>query len=169
MVDGINGVSGIQGTSGVVRVKGNQPSGKTKNIPMTEASKLSPEQKEAIGNLKNLVKDGHVKYIDSNILEDVFNFILDKKSGDFIRITDFADPKDYKGGLTFGKAKSILKLNLPPGSLKNNMTTRGGGDFDKYLVPKNGEGIYYLDIFLDDLREATGLSNEEIKAICEEK
>ena len=166
MVDGINGVSGMQGTSGVSRTSGPQKSGKAKNIPMVDVSKLTPEQKEAVENLKKLVKAGHVEYNDTGVLEDILNFVIDKKSGDYIRLVDFADPQKQKS-MTFGAAKGFLKLNLPPGSLRCNMTTRGGGDFDRYLVPKTGDGKYYLDIFVDDLEEATGLTKAEIKNICE--
>lgn len=162
MVESVNGVSSVQASAGVTKSSAAQKSEKPKNVPMIDVSKLTPEQKQAVENLKKQIAAGHVEYNDTNILEDILNFVIDKKSGDYIRITNFADPNQK---LTFGDAKRILKLNLPPGSLKCNKTERGGGNFDLYNVPKSG-GQYYLDIFIDDLEEGTGLSKQEIRQLC---
>lgn len=164
MVESVNGLSNVSattGTSGVEQAK------KTvvKNINLVNLDKLTPEQKSAIENLKKQIAAGNVEYVDTNILEDILSYFIDDKSGDFIRISNFADASKP---LTLGDAKRILKLNLPPGSLKHNKTERGGGDFDKYSVPKSN-GQYYLDIFIDDLEEALGLSKEDIKKLCENK
>ncbi len=165
MVESVNGVSSVQASAGVTKSSAAQKSEKPKNVPMIDVSKLTPEQKQAVENLKKQIAAGHVEYNDTNILEDILNFVIDKKSGDYIRISNFADPKEK---LTFGEAKHVLKLNLPPGSLRCNKTERGGGNFDLYNVPK-ACGQYYLDIFIDDLEEATGLTRDEIKQLCEAK
>ncbi len=165
MVESVNKVSAanyVAPAAKTERTSKNQPN---KNIQMVDTGNLTPKQKEAVENLKKQIAAGNVEYIDTNFLEDILNYVIDDKSGDFIRISNFADPKKP---LTFGEAKFILKLNLPPGSLKNNKTERGGGNFDKYDVPKYG-GQYYLDIFIDDLTEATGLSKQDIKKLCGEK
>ena len=164
MVESVNGTSQAGKPNQVTSI-GKAQQVKTKNIPIVDTSKLTQEQKSAVENLKKQISAGHVEYVDTNLLEDILNFIMDKKSGDFIRISNFADSDKP---LTFGDAKRILKLNLPPGSLKNNMTERGGGNFDKYSVPMSN-GQYYLDIFLDDLIEATGLSKQDIQKLCGEK
>lgn len=162
MVEGVNGVSGAQASSGVAPSSKTKQPQKPKNVPMVDTSKLTPQQKEAVENLKKQIAAGHVEYVDTNVLEDIINFFFDDKSGDYIRITGFADPKKK---LTFGDAKQILKLNLPPGSLRCNKTERGGGNFDLYSVPKSN-GQYYLDIFIDDLEIATGLSKKDIQKLC---
>ena len=55
MVESINGVSGTKATVAAASISAAQRLGK-KNIPMTDVSKLSPEQRQAIENLKQLVK-----------------------------------------------------------------------------------------------------------------
>lgn len=165
MVESVNNVTAANSAAPVAKTGQNTKNQKIKAIPMVDTSNLTPKQKEAVENLKKQIAAGNVEYVDTNILEDILNYVIDDKSGDFIRISNFADPKKP---LTFGEAKFILKLNLPPGSLKNNKTERGGGNFDKYNVPMYG-GQYYLDIFIDDLMEATGLSKQDIKKLCGEK
>lgn len=162
MVERVNNISNVDAAAGVRKTVQAQKNTKSKNIPMVNTNNLKPEQKEAVENLKKQVKAGHVKYMDANIINDILNFLIDKKSGDYVRISNFADSNEP---LTFGDAKRILKLNLPPGSLRHNKTQQGGGDFDRYSVPKDG-GRYYLDIFVDDLEEATGLKEDDIKKIC---
>ncbi len=162
MVKGVNGVIGTQTTASVSSTTQSQKPKKVKDIPMVDTSKLTPQQKEAVENLKKQIAAGHVEYNDTNVLKDIINFFFDYKSGDYIIIRGFADPKKK---LTLGDAKQILKLNLPPGSLRCNKSEGGGGDFDSYNVPKSN-GQYYLDIFIDDLEIATGLSKEDIKKLC---
>jgi len=165
MVESVNNVSAANSAAATSRAEQTTQSKKIKNIPMVNTGNLTPKQKEAVENLKKQIAAGNVEYVNTNIFADILNYLMDGKSGDFIRISNFADPKKP---LTFGDAKFILKLNLPPGSLKNNMTERGGGNFDKYSVPMSN-GQYYLDIFLDDLIEATGLSKQDIQKLCGEE
>jgi len=156
------GVSKTSSTSDTTKV--NKSNGKNIEIPMIDTNGLKPEQREAAQNLIRLINDGKVKYHTTNFFEDILNISFDKKYGDYITIRDFSD----KENLSIYEAKVLLGLNLPEGSLKHNIGTRGGGDFDSYAVPKAG-GKYYLDIYLDDLVEATGLTKKQIKTLCNQE
>lgn len=166
MVESVNGNSSIRAMAGVQASAA--ASSKTENVEIYPTDgkppkKYTPRQQTAIQSLKQLVKEGKIEYNDTNFIEDVLNYVMDHKSGDYIRIKDFA-PRGEK--ITFGEAKQILKLNLPDGSMLPNKTERGGGNFDLYHVPQFSNGVQYLDIFIDDLEVGTGLSKSEIKQIC---
>lgn len=93
MVKGVNGVIGTQTTASVSSTTQSQKTKKVKDIPMVDTSKLTPQQKEAVENLKKQIAAGHVEYNDTNVLKDIINFFFDYKSGDYIIIRGFADPK----------------------------------------------------------------------------
>lgn len=163
-LDPISASSSTNKTSKTQNVNNTQQSKKGTIVIVKKDGKFTEAQKTACKSLQNQVNQGHVKYVGTNLLENIVNYAVDGKSGDYIRLSNFADPNKYKE-LTFGEAKQLLKLNLPPGSLKNNKTEQGGGNFDRYHVPMSN-GQYYLDIFVDDLKDGTGMTEEQIQKMC---
>lgn len=158
-VSNVNEVSKTNSSSSTKSAKDN----KNETIILIRKSNLTNEQKIAVESFKKHVEQGHIDYHKTGFWENFLNIMMDNKSGDYIRITNFAKPGEK---LSFGEAKYILKFNLPPGSLLCNKTESGGGDFDQYSVPTHANGEHYLDIFLDDLTEGLGLTKEEIKVLC---
>lgn len=164
MVDGVNGVSGVNTTRNIDTVKANANDSLKGMTIFIRKNNLTQEQKTAVENLQKQIAAGNVEYHDIGLLETIFSFLIDGKAEDYVTVKGFA-PADEE--LSFGAAKQILKFNLPPGSLRHNKTSRGGGDFDLYQVPKTSvSGQYYLDIYISDLVEGTGLSKDELKVIC---
>ncbi len=159
MVEGINAVSKAQGiTSAKTTVQTKDIDG----IVFFTKKGLKPEQEVAIKSLQEQIAKGNATYNDPGFFETIGNFLIDGKTGDYIRIENYADPNEK---VTLGDVKQILKLNLPPGSLRCNKTERGGGNFDLYKAPQYDNGQYYIDIFVDDLIEGTGLTKNEIEVM----
>lgn len=164
MVESVNGNSRVNPQRGI-EVQKQYKSKAPTFVNFVKDKNLTPKQAEALKNLTNLISNGKAQFVDSSLLEDFVGLIMDGRAGDYVHVTGFADPNQK---LTFGEAKRILKLNLPPGSLKHNKSERGGGNFDEYDVPKNN-GQYYLNIFVDDLEEATGLTKKELLELFPKK
>ena len=166
-LDPISASSSTTKTSNIQNLNSAKQNKKGTVIIVKKDGKFTEAQKVACKSLQNQVNQGHVEYVDVNLLENITNWVIDGKSGDHIRLSNFADPNKYKN-LTFGEAKQLLKLNLPAGSLKNNKIEQGGGNFDNYHVPMSN-GQYYLDVFVDDLKEGTGMTEEQIQKMCHKK
>ncbi len=159
MVEGINGTTKVQTP---VNVNNTKQKESNKGIVIFTKKGLTPAQERAVESLKEQIAKGNATYHNPGIIETVLNYMIDHKTGDYIRIENYADPNEK---ISLGDVKGILQLNLPPGSLLCNKTQRGGGNFDLYDAPQHDDGTYYIDIFVNDLAEGTGLSEKEIQVM----
>ena len=150
---------GINGVNGVHEVKATQAAGYTHNnggvgtIPIGQKTNVHRQQ-EALKNFSDEVKAGNVTYEEPNWIlklmgaENSFRITLDDKN------------------TTLGDVK--LMYNLADGTMYQNIRDDYGGNRDKYKVPIGPDDKPYVIINSKDLSTATGISEENLRAMVQE-
>lgn len=149
-------VSNVNSVNSVKAAKAAQAAGakseKVGNIPIGQRTNIQNQQ-EALNNFKNEIKAGNVKYDEPNW----FLKLLGAENSFIVTLNDKS--------ITLGDIKE--RFNLADGSMYQNIRDDYGGNRDKYKVPIGPDDKPYVSINSIDLSTATGISEENLKAMVQ--
>lgn len=149
-------VSNVNSVNSVKAAKAAQAAGAQNNsvgnIPIGQKTNVHRQQ-EAYSNFTDAVKAGNVKYDEPNW----FLKLLGAENSFIITLDD--------KNTTLGDIKE--RFNLGDGSMYQNIRDDYGGNRDKYKVPIGADDKPYVSIDSKDLSTATGISEENLKALIE--
>lgn len=149
-------VSNVNSVNSVKAAKAAQAAGasnnKIGNIPIGQRTNVQRQQ-EALSNFTEQVKAGNVKYEEPNW----FLKLLGAENNYTITLND--------KNTTLGDIKE--RFNLADGTMYQNIRDDYGGNRDKYKVPIGADDKPYVTIDSKDLSTATGISEENLKAMLE--
>lgn len=153
MVFEVNGVKSIGATSAASGVFGQQGETKIGNIPIGQNGNAY-KQKGALQTFETAVKAGDVKYVEPKLLDK----LMGKENGYKINIAD--------ANTTLGDIRT--KYNLSEEAMFNGgnvIDGYGGANIDGYKVPIGPDGKPYITVNAKDMSTATGISEENLKAM----
>ncbi len=150
MVSNVNSVNGVRAAKAAQT--GGEQCGKIGNIPIGQRTELHKQQ-EALKTFTDEVNAGNVKYEEPNW----FLKLLGAENNFTITLNDKST--------TLGDIK--IKYNLADGTMYQNIRDDYGGNRDKYKVPIGPDDKPYVVINSKDLSTATGISEENLKAMVQ--
>lgn len=149
-------VSNVNSVNSVKAAKAAQAAGAQNNnvgnIPIGQKTNVQ-RQHEALNNFTEQVKAGNVKYDEPNW----FLKLLGAENSFIISLND--------KNTTLGDIKE--RYNLADGTMYQNIRDDYGGNRDKYKVPIGPDDEPYVSINSIDLSTATGISEENLKAMVQ--